>query len=1063
MTIGRLVLRFPWVALLATGARAFSPSPAWLVDGGQSGAFLGFAISSAGDVNGDGFSDILIGAHGHDGAFLNGGRVSAYFGDASGTPDFLAWISVGDQADADWGISISTAGDVNGDGFDDVIIGAPRYDNGQTDEGRATVYHGSPSGLGSTAAWTAESGQVNARFGEVAGAGDVNGDGFDDVIVGCPRLDNGHTDEGRAYLYFGSPSGLSAVPAWMTESDQTQARFGVSVAGAGDLNGDGFDDVVVGADQYDVSQTDQGAVFVYLGSASGPSVAPSAILTTGVANAHFGTDVSIVGDTNADGFSDILVGTWVGTAHTYAGAASGTPSLLRDLSVIGGLASSFGLFVAPAGDFDGDGFADVAVSAPTYDGSAVDQGAVYFIQGSRFGPAQDYRITDPNPRAGEWFGLAALAGDLDADGFSELLIGAPFRDATGFGEGRAFLYGGQTIGSEEVWYYDPLLEQHRTGSSLSGAADFNADGFSDVLVGAPGADILTERGRAFAYYGGSTLPGILPDWDVQATSPGGGFGLRVANAGDINGDGFDDAAVSELSFNRVNLYYGSATGLHTDVDDDISRSGIGFGSTMAAAGDVNGDGYGDLLIGGGATTTDGAAHVYFGSPSGLAGSWTAAGPAPSGEFGRSLAGAGDVNGDGYSDIIIGAPFAFGKGAAYVYFGSPSGPSSTPDWSIVSDQSGSSYGIWVTSGGDVNADGFSDIVVCAANYIVGSDEGAVFVYHGSPGGPGSTYATRLAETPQLSGPLAGVGDMNGDGYSDLVISVRSEDSCFLFFGSPTGIPEAEGTFLIGASESTLGSAIAWAGDMNADGFAEFVFGDPSFDGQLGRMGLMFGNDNGQTNFPWAPQQADGDDTRLVPWLGATSSGSALRVRVQAHSAAGRPVRVQLEVKPAGTGFDGLDLIETSFVDTGSTLSLLVDGLTPGSLYRWRARCLTDSPYFPYTRWMTCSANGSEPDLRTAPSVVAVETSDVAPSIALARATPNPFRAATELRFSIATSQHVRAGVFDVQGREVARLVDGVRSAGSHAVRWDASGFAPGAYFARVEAGGAAMDRKIVLLP
>jgi len=171
-----------------------------------------------------------------------------------------------DQASADFGYSVASAGDVNGDGYDDVIVGAPYYTNGQTNEGRVYVYYGSAGGLSPTYGWTAESDRASALFGRsVASAGDVNGDGFDDVIVGAYAYTNEKTNEGRAYLYIGSSSGLSNITAWTAESDQTSALFGNSVASAGDVNGDGFDDIIVGAYVYDNGQTDEGCAFAYYG------------------------------------------------------------------------------------------------------------------------------------------------------------------------------------------------------------------------------------------------------------------------------------------------------------------------------------------------------------------------------------------------------------------------------------------------------------------------------------------------------------------------------------------------------------------------------------------------------------------------------------------------------------------------------------------------------------------------------------------------------------------------------------------------------------------------------
>ena len=161
------------------------------------------------------------------------------------------WKAEGDQAIANFGWSVGPAGDVNGDGYADVIVGAPGYENGETAEGRAFVYYGSATGLSTTADWTAESDQALAIFGSsVATAGDVNGDGYDDVIVGAPGYSNGETAEGRAFVYHGSALGLSTTTAWTADSNQASAHLGGSVGTAGDVNGDSYADVIVGASSY---------------------------------------------------------------------------------------------------------------------------------------------------------------------------------------------------------------------------------------------------------------------------------------------------------------------------------------------------------------------------------------------------------------------------------------------------------------------------------------------------------------------------------------------------------------------------------------------------------------------------------------------------------------------------------------------------------------------------------------------------------------------------------------------------------------------------------------------
>jgi hypothetical protein len=152
---------------------------------------------------------------------------------------------------------------VNADGYDDVVVGAFLYDNDLVDEGRAYLYLGSSAGLEAAAAWTGESDQEGASFGvSVASAGDVNADGYADLIVGAFYYDNGSPDEGKAFAYVGSAAGLETTAAWTAESDETSSVFGWSVSSAGDVNGDGFADVVVGAPEYEGTD---GRAYVYLG------------------------------------------------------------------------------------------------------------------------------------------------------------------------------------------------------------------------------------------------------------------------------------------------------------------------------------------------------------------------------------------------------------------------------------------------------------------------------------------------------------------------------------------------------------------------------------------------------------------------------------------------------------------------------------------------------------------------------------------------------------------------------------------------------------------------------
>jgi hypothetical protein len=200
---------------------------------------LGHAVGSAGDVNGDGYADIIVGAYLYDHHVLrtNEGAAFVWYGAAgglgeAGVPSNADWLATGDQKDAQFGYAAGSAGDVNGDGYADVIVGAAHYTNGPGEEGRAFVYHGTPDGLSKTARWMGEANQDSALYGTaVSTAGDVNGDGYADVVVGAPNLDKdaGLSDSGGAFVYLGNGGdGLHLVPRQMQPDGSPLARLGIS-------------------------------------------------------------------------------------------------------------------------------------------------------------------------------------------------------------------------------------------------------------------------------------------------------------------------------------------------------------------------------------------------------------------------------------------------------------------------------------------------------------------------------------------------------------------------------------------------------------------------------------------------------------------------------------------------------------------------------------------------------------------------------------------------------------------------------------------------------------------
>lgn len=429
--------------------------PSWIGEGNQADARFGYSAAPAGDVNSDGYDDIIVGALKYTIGEANEGCAFLYLGSSSGLSASPAWIGQGNQASAFYGSSVSSAGDVNNDGYDDVVVGAMYYDNPDSNEGRAFLYLGSSSGLSSSPAWIAESDQAGAFFGDcVSSAGDVNGDGYDDVVVNAILYDNGETDEGRVYLYLGNSMGLSSVPAWTAEGNQASARFGESVTSAGDVNGDGYDDVILGVTEYDNGETNEGRVCVYFGSSSGLPASPSWTVEANQAFAVLGVSVSSAGDVNNDGYDDIIAGaigydlgeTDEGTVSLYLGSASGLPSSPSWVAE-GNLAGlGFGNSVSSAGDVNSDGCDDIVIGAPLYDGSEINEGRAYLYSGSPSEMASSPTWIAEGDQAQAYFGdSVASAGDVNGDGCDDVIVAAPQYDNSETDEGRVYVYSGVMI------------------------------------------------------------------------------------------------------------------------------------------------------------------------------------------------------------------------------------------------------------------------------------------------------------------------------------------------------------------------------------------------------------------------------------------------------------------------------------------------------------------------------------------------------------------------------------------------------------------------------------------
>ena len=211
------------------------------------------------------------------------------------------WSTESDQVEAYGGFSVAAA-DVNGDGFDDLVVGDQDYDDLFVDEGRVSVYFGSAAGLGTIVGWTITSGSDSPDYAAALSTGDVNSDGFDDIAVSAPteRKAGDVQGHGRVDVHLGSVLGPETVAAWSIQSDEIGSGIGLALAMA-DINGDGFDDLFVGEPYYDAPDSQQGMVSMYLGTATGPESTASWSVF-GVESDELGTALAKAGDVNADGF-----------------------------------------------------------------------------------------------------------------------------------------------------------------------------------------------------------------------------------------------------------------------------------------------------------------------------------------------------------------------------------------------------------------------------------------------------------------------------------------------------------------------------------------------------------------------------------------------------------------------------------------------------------------------------------------------------------------------------------------------------------------------------------------
>lgn len=402
------------------------------------------------------------------------------------------------------------------------------------------------------------------------------------------------------------------------------------------------------------------------------------------------------------------------------------------------------------------------------------------------------------------------------------------------------------------------------GAGLSGSCDVNGDGFTDLAVGGN-----QSTGQVKVFHGSASGVSTTAATTITGPVSGASFGMSVACDVDTNGDTYDDLVVgawtSSSNAGATYVYLGSAAGVDSGVDFTFSGgSSAGLGFDVAGLGDINADGFDDF---GSIGVYERKLRLYMGSASGPVAGTVLATPASTWQF-YALASETDYNGDGIADVVVGATSGNGgiPGKAYGYLGSASGVNTTADHTITGPVSSvTSFGFDIAGGIDVNTDGFDDIVVAAS----GATDGGAYVYHGSSTGfSASPNSTLVASVVGNTGyAVAGIGDIDGNGYDDVAVGApyapTANGLVDIYLGSATGIATNPDTTLTGTGNNRFGFALTSAGNTNGDTTDELLVGQVGADRAL----LYSGYPNPDADGDGSNDVDDCDDTSAAIYPGA----------------------------------------------------------------------------------------------------------------------------------------------------------------------------------------------------
>ena len=680
---------------------------------------FGTDVAHLGDLNGDGYPELAVGARGDNTGGFDRGAVYVF---SLNHRHQVIPASIVKIADGSGGLPADTL--VNYEFFGNTTTAVPDMDSDGNPElavgtGAGRIYVLFLNGTGQVKSFTriadGEGGLPSGTLPGVsllgsvgiASLGDFDGDGNPDIAVGDPNDDSGGTDQGAVFLFFLNSNGtvksfqkIAQGVGGFTAILQSFDHFGTGVGNAGDINGDGVQDLAVGARGDNTGGLDRGAVYVLFLNANGTVKAHQKI-ADGVGGLpsntlqnsdFFGTRAKGIGDLDGDGVPDITSSAEASPSRRFVLFLNRDGMVKNFVEIAGGKGGlpEFGLpglttALTPIGDITGDGIVDIAASARLDNTGGTNRGAIYLFPLHPDGTVKTNQIIgsdlggfpDALLDSGDLFGKAiAPVGDVDGNGTIDLVVGARSDDDNGSGAGAVYLLymnPDRTVLSHEKLTGGGGL--HLFGDSVCPLGDLDGDGYHEFAVTAP----WEGDGVIYIIYLRAPIAGF-PVKDVKLIFNGFGglpagtfsgdlFEAQIANIGDIDGNGVPDLAAGGAQ-NRLHILFLNADA--TVKSNRVLEAGSGglpsnihhgtntkFGQGAAGIGDLNLDGVPDIAVGApydDLTQTDGGAvYILFLNADGTVKSHKKHGEAVAELFGWSVAGLGDANKDGIPDIAVGGP------------------------------------------------------------------------------------------------------------------------------------------------------------------------------------------------------------------------------------------------------------------------------------------------------------------------------------------------------------------------------------------------------------------------